>query len=74
MLAGCLAALTLCVTAPVMWWKRRGGGALRAPPAGEGGRTLLVLMAVGGILLPLTGLTMLAALAIDLLLQRPSPA
>jgi uncharacterized iron-regulated membrane protein len=61
MLAGCIAVLLLVVSAPVMWWKRRPAGRLGAP-AGRSGRGLIAIMIVAGVLLPLTGLTMLAAM------------
>lgn len=65
MLAGCLCLLLLCVTAPVLWWKRRRDGRLSAPPAAPPGarRTVAGLMIALGALFPLTGLSMLAALA-----------
>jgi uncharacterized iron-regulated membrane protein len=68
MLAGCIATLLLAISAPVMWWKRRPKGRIAAPP-GRSGRGLIAIMAVTGVVLPLTGLTMLAALAIG----RPWP-
>jgi uncharacterized iron-regulated membrane protein len=63
MLAGCIATLLLVLSAPVMWWKRRPKGRIGAPP-GRSGRGLIAIMAAAGLLFPLTGLTMLAALAI----------
>lgn len=73
MLIACIAVVVLCATAPVMWWKRRQGGLLSAPPRAadrskESG-TALVMLAVGA-LFPLTGATMLAALAGEWLLRR----
>jgi uncharacterized iron-regulated membrane protein len=48
----------------VLWWKRRRNGRLQAPPRSDRGhlRGLAVAMLVLGLALPLTGLTMLAAL------------
>jgi uncharacterized iron-regulated membrane protein len=63
MLGGCIAILLLCASAPVMWWKRRPKGRIGAPP-GTSGRGLVAIMAMAGILFPLTGLTMLAAMAV----------
>lgn len=60
MLAGCVAILLLVVSAPVMWVKRRPRG-LGLPP-GRSGRGLAALMAGAGLIFPLTGLTMMAAL------------
>ncbi|TCP34915.1 PepSY domain-containing protein [Sphingomonas sp. BK235] len=62
MLAACVALALLCVTAPVMWWKRRPRGRVGAPP-GQSGAGLVAIMGVAGLLFPLTGLTMVAALA-----------
>lgn len=68
MLAGCLCLLLLCLTAPVLWWKRR----FRVPPPVEPhvGRTLAVMMVTLGLFLPLTGLSMVAALIGEWLVGR----
>ncbi|MBV2146744.1 PepSY domain-containing protein [Sphingobium sp. AS12] len=65
MLAGCLCLLLLCLTAPVLWWKRRKEGRLTAPPAATpvAKRMVAGLMLLIGVLFPLTGLSMVAALA-----------
>lgn len=68
MLAGCLAILLLVVSAPVMWVKRRPRG-LGLPP-GRSERGLAALMAAAGLLFPLTGLTMLAALLVERIARR----
>lgn len=69
MLTGCLGLLLLAVSAPVMWWKRR----FRVPPAPDNPRSLrgvaAILLAVG-LLFPLTGATMVAALAGGAALRR----
>lgn len=73
MLAGCLSVLLLAASAPVLWWKRRRAGRLTAPPRPTDparGRGLVAIMATFGVLFPLTGATMLAAGAADLLLRR----
>jgi uncharacterized iron-regulated membrane protein len=72
MLAGCLCLLALCATAPVLWWKRRKDGRLHAPPASTPAarRGVAALMLGLGILFPLTGLSMLAALAGEWLVGR----
>jgi uncharacterized iron-regulated membrane protein len=70
MLAGCLAIVTLAVSAAVMWWKRRPRGRLAAPPrrAGERAAAGAVVVAVLlGLLYPLLGASMLVALVIDTL-------
>ncbi|MEK7342226.1 MAG: PepSY domain-containing protein [Pseudomonadota bacterium] len=60
MLAGCLCLLALCLTAPILWWKRRFA---TPPPATPGARrTVAALMIAIGVLFPLTGLSMVAAL------------
>ncbi|GAO38401.1 hypothetical protein SCH01S_15_00260 [Sphingomonas changbaiensis NBRC 104936] len=64
MLAGCLGTLLLALTAPILWWKRR----FAPPPAPLDTRrakgVALIMLAIGA-LYPLTGATMLAALAGD---------
>ncbi len=64
MLAGCLCLLLLCLTAPVLWWKRRRNGRLAEPPAATPAakRVVAALMLLVGLLFPLTGLSMVAAL------------
>ena len=64
MLAGCLCLLALCLTAPILWWKRRQGGRLAPPPPATPAarRVVAALMLLVGLLFPLTGLSMLAAL------------
>lgn len=66
MLAACVALALLTLSAPVMWWKRRPKGRVGAPP-GRSGAGLVAIMAVAGLLFPLTGLTMVAALALQAL-------
>jgi len=71
MLAGCLAIITLSVAGAVMWWRRRPSGGLSAPqPLGRGALSAFALVALGlGLIFPLLGLSVLAALAIDRLLS-----
>ncbi|PZQ62847.1 MAG: PepSY domain-containing protein [Sphingomonas taxi] len=61
MLFACAALALLTISAPVMWWKR-GARGRRNLPHGRSGAGLLAIMAVAGVVFPLTGLTMLAAL------------
>ncbi len=67
MLAGCIAIILLAVSAVTMWWKRRPRGTLAAPTAerrsvwGVG-----AVVVVAGIVFPLVGLSLIAALALDL--------
>ena len=68
MLAACLGMLTMAVAAVAMWWKRRpagGLGAPRPPRDWRAPRAVLVIGAVCCALFPLTGLSLLAVLAID---------
>lgn len=68
MLAGCIAIVLLTISAPVMWWKRRPKGSFGLPPAAGNRRaalTVMAIMAIAGVLYPLVGLSMLAALVVD---------
>jgi uncharacterized iron-regulated membrane protein len=70
MLAGCIAIVILAMSAVVMWWKRRPAGQLAAPRRADGervARTVVVIAALLGIIYPLLGVSMLVALAIELL-------
>ncbi|MHA6723352.1 PepSY-associated TM helix domain-containing protein [Sphingomonas sp. RS2018] len=69
MLGGCIASLLLCVSAPVMWWKRRPAGRISAPRA-RSGAGLVAIMAVAGVVFPLTGLTMVAAWVVERVVGR----
>jgi uncharacterized iron-regulated membrane protein len=68
MLVACIAIVVLAVSAVVMWWKRRPTGTLGAPPAPNDKRTMLIVAAIvciAGIIFPLVGLTIIAALLIE---------
>ncbi|WP_311269143.1 PepSY domain-containing protein [Sphingobium sp. WCS2017Hpa-17] len=68
MLAGCICLLALCLTAPILWWKRRFA---TPPPAPPGTARMVVGLMLGlGLLFPLTGLSMLVALAGEWLAGR----
>lgn len=71
MLAGCLAIVALSVAGAVMWWRRRPAGGLAAPaPLGRAGLSIFALVALAlGLIFPLLGLSILAALALDRLLS-----
>ena len=72
MLAGCIAIVLLVISAPVMWWKRRPKGSFGLPPAAANRRaalTVMAIMAIAGVLYPLVGLSMLAALVVDRLYE-----
>jgi uncharacterized iron-regulated membrane protein len=72
MLAGCLCLLLLCLTAPVLWWKRRQQGRLTPPPAATPAARRMVagMMLFIGLLFPLTGLSMVAALIGEWIMSR----
>ena len=73
MLAVCLAIILLAVSALAMWWKRRPQGSLGVPPLpGERGtmRVVLGLLAVGGIVFPLVGLSLIAMGLVDFIATR----
>lgn len=73
MLGVCLAIVLLCVSGATMWWKRRPSGALGVPPMPAEPRTLrtvVALLAIGGVIFPLVGASLLVMLAIDLLWAR----
>ena len=77
MLAGCLALAMLSASAPVMWWKRRPKGALGVPPAPANPRVVrgvALIMLVVGAIFPVTGATMLVALAAEFALGRLRPS
>ena len=73
MLAGCIGIVLLTVTAPVLWWKRRDAGKLARPPRprdirrAKAGTMVAVVL---GVIYPLTGITVLAVLLLDMALQR----
>jgi uncharacterized iron-regulated membrane protein len=73
MLAGCLAIITLSVSAAVMWWRPRPQGRLAAPPAPvqPGPVSGFALFALAtGLIFPLLGLSILLAFAVDRLAPR----
>jgi uncharacterized iron-regulated membrane protein len=77
MAGACLAIVLMCVSATIMWWKRRPKGSLGAPRYPSDYRVAkgaLVILAVLGVAFPLVGLSIIVALAIDLLLPKaPKP-
>ena len=69
----CAGIVLLSVSAAVMWWKRRPSGSLGVPPLPSDRRAfigLFVILGIGGVLFPLTGLSLLVMLALDLAWQR----
>lgn len=72
LLLACLAIILLAVSAAVMWWKRRPSGSLGLPPLPSDWRVfigLFVILGIGGALFPLTGLSLLAMIVLDLIWQ-----
>lgn len=68
LLAACVVIVLLAVSAAVMWWKRRPKGALGVPPMPADKRVfrgLIAFLAVGGIIFPLVGLSLVVMLALD---------
>lgn len=77
MLATCLAIILSSVAAVVMWLKRRPSGRLGVPPYPTSRRVYGVLWGMAlvfGVLFPLSGLLIIAMIAIDVLLIRRVPA
>lgn len=74
LLVACAAIVLLCVTGAVAWWKRRpGGSGLGVPPLPAQPEVLAGLTAVlalGGVVFPLVGASLLVVLAGDLWWQR----
>lgn len=73
MALACLAIVVMSAAAIVMWWKRKPQGSLGAPryPADfRIPRALLVIALAAGVLFPLSGLSLLAALLVDWLLPK----
>ncbi|MDN3525895.1 PepSY domain-containing protein [Halomonas sabkhae] len=69
----CAGIVLLCVSSGVMWWKRRPSGRLGVPPEpGDPGRLrgVLALLAIGGVIFPLVGASMLVMALVDSLVRR----
>ncbi|MFN3816157.1 PepSY-associated TM helix domain-containing protein [Brevundimonas sp.] len=81
MLGGCIAVWLLAVSGLVMWWKRRPKGRVGAPAAPPGPRiraAVLVIVLPLAIIYPMTGASLVVALALDrlgrLIRRRLAPA
>jgi uncharacterized iron-regulated membrane protein len=75
LLAVCIAVVMLAVAAAVMWWKRRPSASLGVPPMPSDPRVfrvLLALLAIGGVIFPLVGLSLLLMIGLDWLYSRYS--
>lgn len=73
LLAACVAIILLAVSAAVMWWKRRPAGSLGVPPLPADRRVfrgLIAILAIGGIIFPLVGLSLIVMLGLDWLYVR----
>ncbi len=73
LLAVCAGVVLMSVSAVVMWWKRRPSGSMGVPPLPLNQRALrgvVAILAVGGLLFPLVGLSLLVMLAADLAFIR----
>jgi len=69
----CLAIILLAVSGGVMWWKRRPKGSLGVPPMPQNRRTLYglaAILAVGGVIFPLVGASLIVMLILDLAIQK----
>jgi uncharacterized iron-regulated membrane protein len=74
MLSGCIAVWLLGISGLIMWWKRRpsrgGLGAPTAPPGLRARAAVLGIVLPLAVLFPLTGLSLIAALALDWTIRR----
>jgi uncharacterized iron-regulated membrane protein len=72
MLATCIAIVLLVVSGVAMWWKRRPAGRLAAPGRVPDApiRGAVALLAVGCVLMPILGVSVLAVLLLDRLVVR----
>jgi uncharacterized iron-regulated membrane protein len=71
MLVACLSIIVMSVSAIVMWWKRRPSGSLGAPRCADGYRVpkgLIAILVAMGVVFPLVGLSIIAMLALDLVM------
>ncbi|WP_136065818.1 PepSY-associated TM helix domain-containing protein [Modicisalibacter radicis] len=69
----CAGIVLLCVASATMWWKRRPAGRLGVPPAPQDSRRLrgvLALLAIGGVIFPLVGASLVVMAVLDGLLTR----
>ncbi|WP_372992540.1 PepSY-associated TM helix domain-containing protein [Sulfitobacter sp.] len=72
----CAGIVFLAVSAAAMWWKRRPSGSLAVPPLPSDRKAfigLFIILGIGGLIFPLTGLSLLVMLALDLIWIRFNP-
>ena len=68
LVAVCAGIVLLCVSGAVMWFKRRPAGGVGVPPLPAQRRALVgvvVVLAVGGVVFPLVGVSMVVLAAVD---------
>jgi uncharacterized iron-regulated membrane protein len=73
----CLGLIGIAVTGVMMWWKRKPSGTLSAPSLPKNFKLMkgaVVLIIVLGIVFPLVGASLLAALTLDWLVIKRMPA
>ncbi|MDR6775657.1 PepSY domain-containing protein [Azospirillum sp. BE72] len=73
MLVVSTAIIVMSVSAAVMWWKRRPKGSLGVPPLPRDRavlRGVVTILAVGGVVFPLVGASLLVMLLLDWLFTR----
>lgn len=71
----CIGIVVLAVSAAVMWWKRRPSGRLGVPPLPSDRKVfvgLFILLGIGGVIFPLTGISLVVMIALDLAWQWAS--
>jgi uncharacterized iron-regulated membrane protein len=69
----CIGMVVLSVSAGIMWWKRRPTGSLGIPPLPRERGVLwgvLAILAVGGIVYPLVGASLVVMVILDILLVQ----
>ncbi len=75
MLAGCIAIVLLTISSVTMWWKRKPKGRVGVPPLRRddgAARAAAVCLLIGGVIFPLLGITVLAAIIIEWLIAGAS--
>ncbi|MCF3934554.1 PepSY domain-containing protein [Acuticoccus sp. M5D2P5] len=74
LLGACLAIVLMSVSAAVMWWSRRPALSLGVPPMPARPQVLyglVAILAIGGIVFPLVGVSLIVMVLVDLLVIQP---
>lgn len=74
LLAACIAIILLAVSAGIMWWKRRPQREMGVPPLPADKRVfrgLIAILAIGGLIFPLVGASLIVMLLLDWSIVRP---